>query len=56
MKEYTLHIPIHIFEKGNSNGNASVVKLQVNATSSEDAKNIVQNAILNLVFSNILGK
>ena len=56
MKEYTVYIPIHVFEKGNSNGTSNNIKIRVNAASSKDAKQLVEDALLTTVFSHVLEK
>jgi len=55
MKAYTVHIPIHIFEKGNSNGHSNAVKININAKNHLEAKSVIEEAILNLVASNATG-
>ena len=56
MKEYTVYIPIHVFEKGNSNGVSNNIKIRVNADSAKDAKQLIEDALLKTVFSDVLEK
>ena len=54
VKEYTVSMPIHIFEKGNPNGSARTIKIKLNAQNPDEVKNIVEQALFNVVFSNVI--